>query len=169
MPQFDAARGHADAAMTLADGALNRTGLQWLRDAMDGTATVPPFVHELGIRLERADMGLVIGSFAPRPFHLNGLATVHGGVIATLADTVASCAVLSIAPVGVVTPTLEMKINFLRPATMASGTLTAEGRLISSGRTTALAEARISDAHGKQISHATVTCTLIAVQPEDLG
>jgi uncharacterized protein (TIGR00369 family) len=94
---------------------------------------------------------------------------LHGGVIATLADTVASCAVLSIAPVGVITPTLEMKINFLRPATMASGILTAEGRLISSGRTTALAEARISDAQGRQISHATVTCSLIALQPEDLG
>ena len=169
MPQFDAAGGHANAAMTLADGALARTGLQWLRDAMDGTTAVPPFVHELGIRLERADKGLVIGTFAPHPRHLNGLATLHGGVIATLADTVASCAVLSIAPVGVITPTLEMKINFLRPATMASGTLTAEGRLISSGRTTALAEARISDAHGKQIAHATVTCSLIALQPEDLG
>jgi uncharacterized protein (TIGR00369 family) len=155
--------------MTLADGALTRTGLQWLRDAMNGTTAVPPFVLELGIRLERADKGLVIGTFDPRPCHLNGLATLHGGVIATLADTVASCAVLSIAPVGVITPTLEMKINFLRPATMASGILTAEGRLISSGRTTALAEARISDAQGRQISHATVTCSLIALQPEDLG
>ena len=124
MPQFDAAGGHANAAMTLADGALARTGLQWLRDAMDGTTAVPPFVHELGIRLERADKGLVIGTFAPHPRHLNGLATLHGGVIATLADTVASCAVLSIAPVGVITPMTHTycgSCNRVR--------LTADGRL----------------------------------------
>lgn len=169
MPQFDAAGGHADAAMTLTDGALTRTGLQWLRDVMDGTIPVPPFVMELGIRLTRVDRGLVIGMFDPRPCHLNGLATVHGGVIATLADTAASCAVLSVAPVGVITPTLEMKINFLRPATMTTGTLTAEGRLISAGRTTALAEARISDAQARQIAHATVTCSLVAMEPENLG
>lgn len=165
--QFDAASGPVNAGTTLADGALTRTGMQWLRGAMDGSLPAPPFVVAMGIRLVQVEEGLVVGTYEPHPSHLNGLDTLHGGVIATIADTAASCAVLSVVPAGVITPTLEMKVNYLRPATTASGTLRAEGRLISAGRTTALAEARITDAQGRQVAHATVTCSLIPLRLED--
>ncbi len=165
--QFDAASGPANAGMALAGGALTRSGIEWLRGAMDGSLPAPPFVVAMGIRLVQVEEGLVVGTYEPDPNHLNGLDTLHGGVLATIADTAASCAVLSVAPAGVITPTLELKINFLRPATTSSGTLRAEGRLISAGRTTALAEARIRDAQGRQIAHATVTCSLISLGAED--
>lgn len=138
-------------------------GIEWLRAAMRGDLPAPPLVLELGIRLIQVDEGLVVGSYMPHPRHLNGLDTVHGGVLATIADTVGSCAILTVMPAGIVTPTLEMKINFLRPVSHDSGAVRAEGRLISRGRTTALAEARVTDAVDRPVAHATVTCSLVAI------
>jgi len=165
--QFDSPVGAGVAgAATLADSALHRTGLEWLRAAMDRTLPPPPLIVELGIRLVHVEDGLVIGEYEVQDRHLNGLDTLHGGVLATLADTAGSCAVLSVVPAGVITPTLEMKINFLRPVSVASGTLRAEGRLISRGRTTGLAEARITDPQGRLVAHATVTCSLVPYATE---
>lgn len=165
--QFDAAGGPAHAAATLATGAQSLTGMAWLRGAMDGNLPAPPFVVAVGIRLIEVDEGRVTATYDPRADHLNGLDTLHGGVLATIADTAASCAVLSTVPAGVITPTLEMKVNFLRPATMASGVLLVEGRLISAGRTTALAQAGITDARGRLVAHATVTCSLVALNDRE--
>lgn len=168
--QFDSpVDAHRVAATTLEMSAPHRSGLEWLRAAMDRTLPPPPLVVELGIRLVQVEDGLVVGEYDVQERHLNGLDTLHGGVLATLADTAGSCAVLSTVPAGVVTPTLEMKINFLRPVDLRSGTLRAEGRLISRGRTTGLAEARITDPAERLVAHATVTCSLVPLAEEGSG
>jgi uncharacterized protein (TIGR00369 family) len=165
--QFDSPVGAAPAgAAPRADNVAGRSGLDWLRAAMNGALPPPPLVVELGIRLVQVEKGFVIGEYEVQTRHLNGLDTLHGGVLATLADTAGSCAVLSVVPAGVITPTLEMKINFLRPVSVASGTLRAEGRLISRGRTTGLAEARITDSEGRLVAHATVTCSIVSLDEE---
>lgn len=160
--QFDSpAQPGRASATTLAEAMSTLTGLAWLRAAMERTLPAPALVVELGLRLTRVDDGYVAGEYTVDARHLNGLDTLHGGVLAAIADTVGSCAVLSTVPAGIVTPTLEMKINFLRPVSLASGTLCGEGRLISRGRTTGLAEARITDAEDRLVAHATVTCSII--------
>ena len=74
-------------------------------------------------------------------FHYNPLGSVHGGVIATLLDTAAACAVHSTLPAGVGYTSLDLTTKFLRPVSVASGLLRCEGTVISRGRRTALAQA----------------------------
>jgi uncharacterized protein (TIGR00369 family) len=85
---------------------------------------------------------------------------VHGGILATLLDTAAGCAVHSTLPAGVGYTSLDLTTRFLRPVTVASGTLRCEGTVLSRGRTTALAEARLTDAKGRLVAHATSACRL---------
>ena len=46
-------------------------------------------------------------------------------------------------------------MNFLRPATVASGRLVAEGKLIQMGRSQGLSECRVTDAEGRLLAHGT--------------
>ncbi len=102
---------------------------------------------------------------SPQEFHYNPLGTVHGGVLATILDTATGCAVHSVLPAGVGYTSLDLTTKFLRPVTVASGELRCEGTVISRGRTTALAEARMTDGAGRLVAHAVSTCLLFEAAP----
>jgi uncharacterized protein (TIGR00369 family) len=93
-------------------------------------------------------------------FHYNPIGSVHGGVIATLLDTAAGCAVHSTLPAGVGYTSLDLTTKFLRPVTVDSGRLRCEGTVLSRGRTTALAEARLFNAADRLVAHATSSCLI---------
>ncbi len=76
---------------------------------------------------------------------------VQGGVITTLADSSlahATMAALDFDTHG--TTTIELKINFIRPA--LGGVFTSEARLIHLGRRTAVGEAEITNDSGKLVA-----------------
>ena len=139
------------------------SGLELLRAMGNGDLPRPPIMHLLGTGRLDAQEGRVVVTLEPQEFHYNPLGTVHGGVLATLLDTATGCAVHSTLPAGVGYTTLDLTTRFLRPASIASGLLTCEGTVLSKGRRTALAEARITDAKGALIAHATSTCMLFEV------
>ena len=95
-------------------------------------------------------------------FHYNPLGSVHGGMLATMLDTAAGCAVHSTLAVGEGYTSLDLTTKFLRPATLESGLLTCVGKVISRGRRTALAEAHLTDEAGRLIAHATSSCMLFS-------
>ena len=135
-------------------------GLELLRAMGNGDLPRPPIMHLLGTGRLDAEEGRVVVTLEPQEYHYNPLGTIHGGVLATLLDTATGCAVHSTLPSGVGYTTLDLTTKFLRPASIASGLLTCEGTVLSKGRRTALAEARITDAKGSLIAHATSTCML---------
>ena len=55
-----------------------------------------------------------------------------------------------------------MKVNLLRAITVDTGPVRCEGTLLHLGRTTALAKARLTDAAGRVLAHATSTCLLVS-------
>jgi uncharacterized protein (TIGR00369 family) len=105
--------------------------------------------------------GRVVFSAEPAEYHYNPLGTVHGGIAATLLDSAMGCAVQSLLPAGTGYTTLEIKVNYLRPITSATGPVTCEGKIIHLGGRVATAEARLSDATGKLYAHGTTTCILL--------
>jgi uncharacterized protein (TIGR00369 family) len=154
-----------DPAVNLA--ALGRrSGLEILRAVGAGELPRPPIMATLDFSGEEFDEGRVVFTMAVGEHHYNPLGTVHGGVIATLLDTATGCAVHTVLPSGYGYTTLDLSTKFLRPVTLASGTVRCEGVVISRGRTTALAEARLTDAAGRLMAHATSTC-LIFEMPAD--
>lgn len=72
------------------------------------------FSSNSNIRIEKIDTGYAEGVLDIRPENLNMLGIVHGGCLATLADTVAGLGVIAS---GYAAVTANYGLNFLRPAT----------------------------------------------------
>jgi uncharacterized protein (TIGR00369 family) len=141
-----------------------RSGLELLQAMSAGEIPPPPIMHTLGIESIEADEGRVRVLMTAHEYHYNPLGTVHGGVISTLLDTAAACAVHSTLPPGFGYTSLDLNVKFLRPVTVDSGQLRCEGTVVNRGRTTALSEARLYDGAGRLVAHATSTCLLFGVE-----
>ena len=136
------------------------SGLAVLRLVISGELPQPPMAHLMGIHLAEVENGKAVFKGTPAECHYNTLGTVHGGFAATLLDSATGCAVHSTLDAGDAYTTLELKVNFLRPLTHATGEVRGVATVIYSGRTTALAEGRIEDAGGKLYAFATSTCLI---------
>ena len=135
-------------------------GLKVLQLVINGELPQPPMAHLMGIHLAEVENGKAVFKGTPAECHYNTLGTVHGGFAATLLDSATGCAVHSTLDAGDAYTTLELKVNFLRPLTHATGEVRGVATVIYSGRTTALAEGRIEDAGGKLYAFATSTCLI---------
>ena len=87
--------------------------------------------------------------------HLQPFGLVHGGVFSTLIDAAGWWAAYSELDEGLGMTTVEMKLNYLAPAT--EGFLVGFGRTIKLGRNLGLAETRIENEDGRLLAHGTVT------------
>ncbi len=140
---------------------LAMTGLEQLQAIREGTLPPPPIMDTLGLADLRPEPGRVVVEMEVATFHYNPLGTVHGGVISTLLDTAAACAVHTTLAVGEFYTSVDLTVKFLRPVTVDSGLLTCEGTVIQRGRRTALAQAQLTDGAGRLVAHATSTCLIM--------
>ncbi|GGS32922.1 PaaI family thioesterase [Actinokineospora fastidiosa] len=146
--------------MTTALDFAGLSGLEALR-AMFAMPEPPPNIGSfLGMRVERLEEGDVAFSLPTRPEYANPLGTLHGGICATLLDSVMACAVHSRLPAGVGYGTLELKVNYVRAVPADGGLITAAGTTVHVGRSTATAEGRVTDAEGRLVAHGTTTCMI---------
>jgi uncharacterized protein (TIGR00369 family) len=139
---------------------LELDGLGQLEAMIAGEMPHPPVMDTLGMTDMRAERGRVVVEMPAAGFHYNPLGSVHGGVISTMLDTAAGCAVHSTMAVGEFYTSLDLTVKFLRPVTVESGLLTCEGSVIQRGRRTALAQAQLSDEAGRLVAHATSSCMI---------
>lgn len=93
--------------------------------------------------------------------HSGGI--VQGGLITTLADSsIAHATVAALDMATQRTATIELKINFIRPAT--GGLFTSVGRLIHLGRRTAVGEAEVTDEQGRLIAKCLASVMVLSRQ-----
>lgn len=142
------------------EAVKNMSGMDYLNAMSAGSLPLSPLVRTLDFQVESIERGKVVFSFIPQGFHYNPIGSVHGGVLSSLLDSAMGCTLHSVLEAGSIYTTLELKVNFLKAATIHSGKLFATGNLIHSGKTTALAEAKITDEHGKVFAHGTSTCLI---------
>jgi uncharacterized protein (TIGR00369 family) len=135
-------------------------GLDYLRAMLAGEIPPPPIIKLMGIVMASAEPGLVTMALPIGEHLYNPIGSVHGGVAATLLDSVMGCAVHSVLPAGRAYSTLEIKINYLRAMNLATGEVTAEGRVVNAGRKAAFAEGKIIDATGKIYATGSTTCAV---------
>lgn len=138
-------------------------GLDYLLAMRDGVLPLPPALLLLGIEMPEAEAGRVVMTLRPGEHLYNPLGSVHGGMIATLLDSVMGCAVHSTLPQGRGYTTLEIKVNYLRALTERTGTVSAEGRVTQAGRSAAFAEASLTDASGRLYATASTTCLVFDI------
>jgi uncharacterized protein (TIGR00369 family) len=139
---------------------IGLSGLEQIRAMIDGRVPAPPVMHLLDMERLDAREGWIEVTMRAQEFHYNPLGTVHGGVIATLLDTAAACAVHTTLAAGEAYTSLDLTTKFLRPVTTASGLLRCEGTVISRGRRTALAQSQLTDEAGRLVAHATSSCLI---------
>ncbi len=147
-----------------ADQVGRRTGLEMLQAMSDGSLPAPPIMQLVDVASLTAVHGSVTVELDPQEFHYNPLGSMHGGVISTLLDTAAACSVHSTLPAGVGYTSLDLNVKFLRPVTIASGRLTCVGSVLQSGRRTALAEAKLTDARGRLVAQAMSSCMIFPLE-----
>jgi uncharacterized protein (TIGR00369 family) len=135
-------------------------GLELLRAMAAGQLPPPPIMDLVDLAGMEAEEGRVTFYLDPQEFHYNPLGSVHGGVISTMLDSAAGCSVHSTLPAGVAYTSLDLNVKFLRAVTVASGRLMCAGQVLQRGRRTALAEARMTDAAGRLVAHATSSCLI---------
>jgi len=136
-------------------------GVEYVSGIGDGTMPAPPIASTLGFGPLRLVDGAVVLELEPQPFHDNPIGSMHGGVIATLLDTVTGCAVHATLPAGVGYTSLDLTVRFIRAVRPGTGIVTATGRVVHRGSRTAVAEASVVDAAGRLIATATSTCLLM--------
>jgi uncharacterized protein (TIGR00369 family) len=114
----------------------------------------------VGAEIVWVDEGEVVFRCNPDESTYNPLGVVHGGLLCTMLDTAAGCAVQTLLPVGVGYASIEIKVSFLKPLRAASGEIKVEGRALQVGRRIAFAEAHARDATGELVGHATTSIAL---------
>ncbi|MCU4800672.1 PaaI family thioesterase [Halobacteria archaeon HArc-gm2] len=110
-----------------------------------------PFVESLGIEVTEAADGHAEGTLPLREEHTTNPhgGVAHGGVTYSLADTVGGAAVVSLT--GDVAPTVDMRIDYLAPAT---ADLTATADVVRNGGSVAVANVEIHDADDHHVATA---------------
>jgi uncharacterized protein (TIGR00369 family) len=138
-------------------------GVDFLRAIKDGTIAPPPIAALFGLQIREVEVGRVVFECEPDESAYNPIGVVHGGLVCTLADTVAGCAVQTTLDAGVAYTSIDLNVSYLRPVTKDSGVLRATGRVTKPGRRVAFSSAEIADQAGKIV--ATATSSLLVMDP----
>lgn len=93
------------------------------------------FLKHIGGEIIDFDDGYAQLAFEIQPFHKQHLGIVHGGAIATLADHAGWYAVISQLDKNFTSATIEIKINYLKPAN--GDILTAIAKVVNRTKRTA--------------------------------
>jgi uncharacterized protein (TIGR00369 family) len=139
------------------------TGIDFVRAIFEGRLPAPPIMQTVDPFDYTAEPGIVAFHSTPGFRHYNPIGSVHGGYAATLLDSAMGLAVHTALPAGTGYTTLEFKVSFIRGMTKDTGPVRTEGRTMNVGRRAATAEARITDAKGRLLAHATTTCLVFEI------
>ena len=137
--------------------------------AMLGGGLRAPIGQLLGFELVEAERGRVVFEGKPDRSVYNPLGAVHGGYAATLLDSACGIAAHSTLDPNRGHTTLELKVSYIRGLSEHSGTVRATGKVLSSGRRVAFAEAELHDGEGRLCATATSTLLLFDVEPSGRG
>jgi len=124
-------------------------------EQVQGRLKLSPATRGLGLEVESVEVGRVVFRMRVQRRHRQMHGVVHGGILATLADTVAAVAAYSTVPHGSQIATIEMKINFLEA--VVDGVLRAEGRVLRTGRNFVVTECEIWNQDGELTAKALLT------------
>jgi uncharacterized protein (TIGR00369 family) len=121
------------------------------------------FYRWAGVEVVDASPGLVEVVLEANSLHLNLQGLVHGGILATLADTAMGLAVRTVLEPGRRHVTVQLGIEFLSPG--RPGRITARGRSVKIGTQLGFAEADVMNADGRLLARAHSTLSVTTEKP----
>lgn len=131
--------------------ALGPEEMARLRRAFDAV----PYARLLGIELVSAARGEATLALEAREELMRMGAIMHGGALASLLDTAAAFAAISLQETSERTVTIDLNMHFLRP--VSAGRVEARARVLREGRRVLIITAEATDPSGKLIAVAATT------------
>jgi uncharacterized protein (TIGR00369 family) len=135
--------------------ALQLSGIEVLRGMLERRLPDPPLTRLTGLRMTDVGLGLATMAMPASPWWQSGVGLFLAGTLAFLADGPLGGAVMTAAGLGIGMTTSELALDFLRPATIRSGTVIGRGHLIHSSRSQGLSEVFVEDGRGRMLAHGT--------------
>jgi uncharacterized protein (TIGR00369 family) len=102
-----------------------------------------PYAHLLGIELEEVERGAATLRLPVRDELRQNNGITHGGAIASLIDTAAAFAIMTLLEPGKSTTTIDLTIHYLRP--LLKGQATARARVRRAGRRVTVVSVDVTD------------------------
>ena len=149
-----------------AKAAAGMTGMEAMCAIRDGILPEPPMARLIDFRLRVAEPGRIVMELEPHEGLENTIGLLHGATAAALLDTAMGCAISTMLPAGQGAVTLDLKLTYLRPLSVRSGKISAEGKIIKLGRQTSYTEGFVRDGAGNLAVHATATFSMIGEAPK---
>ena len=162
----DTAASNVEYGVTPISVMASMSGLDFVRAIFARKLPEPPIMAPVEPFDCTAETGHVVIHSVPGIRHYNPIGSVHGGYAAILLDSAMGLAVQTTLPAGTGYTTLEFKISFIRGMSKDTGVIRTEGKVLNAGRRAATAEARITDANGRLLAHATTTCLVFEIPKE---
>jgi uncharacterized protein (TIGR00369 family) len=134
-----------------------------LRRAIERRVAAIPISGTLGLELLEVGEGTCRARVPRDPRYDGVFASFHGGLMATVADSVACFAILTLTGAEQVLTTTDMSIRFLAPCLTD---LFATARVIKRGRTLCPVAVDLHDAEGRHVALAQVTYMLLDRMPD---
>lgn len=145
----------------VARAAMGLSGMDAMLGIRDGHLPPPPFAKLIGFTMGVVEPGRIVMELEPREDLENTIGLIHGATAAALLDTAMGCAISTRLEAGQSSVTLDLKLAFLRPLSVRSGLISAEGKVIKLGRQTSYTEGFVRDGKGALAVHATATFSMI--------
>lgn len=136
------------------------TGLEYLNRVVDGRIEHPSMAHTLGFRLTEVEAGRAVISGETSADYCNPNGSIHGSWAAAVLDSCMGSSVHSMLPAGVGFTVVEFKIDFVRPITVDTGTVEAEGKVVNIGKRVGIADGILRDAKERILARGTTTCLI---------
>lgn len=114
-----------------------------------------PFVTLLGVRILEVGEGTCRARLPYDDRFLQYYNLIHGGVIASLADTMVYMAQATLNGITLNTVTTNLAVTYL--GTARQDDLFAEAKILKNGKKLIYGDVSVTDADGRQIAHATAT------------
>jgi uncharacterized protein (TIGR00369 family) len=136
-----------------------REGHFW--DVMEGRRPPPPAAVTLGFKLLDIDpdQGTVRVQFTAKAQFVNPIGNIQGGFLAAMLDDTLGPALVATLGRDEFAPTIELKVNFIRPAKV--GTLIGTGRVVARGGSIAFLAGELSTEQGDLVATATATARIM--------
>ena len=154
----DSARWRADCVLTKTENAMASELMKEVKryeEAVRQRMKESGATALLGFTLEGVETGRAVFTMDVKPLHKQVHGVVHGGILASLADTCAAIAAYTTVPKGTEIATVELKINFLEP--VPGGRIKAEARVLRTGRNFVVTECEIFNQDGSMAAKALLT------------
>ena len=136
------------------------TGLEYLKRVVDGRIEHPTMAHTLGFRLTEIEAGRAVITGKTSPDYCNPNGSIHGSWAAAVLDSCMGSSVHSMLPEGVGFTVVEFKIDFVRPVTVDTGTVKAEGKVVNVGKRVGIADGILRDCKDRILARGTTTCLI---------